>query len=45
MNADFRGDRSIYFNPEETEVILYEDGTFETIDEFEGDEDEDEDEA
>jgi hypothetical protein len=41
VNAEFRGDRSIYFNPEETEVILYEDGTFETIDEFEGDEDED----
>lgn len=40
VNADFRGDRSIYFRPKETEVILYEDGTFETIDEFEGDEDE-----
>ena len=42
INAEFRGLPSDDFNPEETEIILYEDGSFEMIDE---DEDEDDEQA
>jgi hypothetical protein len=40
INAEFRGFPSNNYNPHETEVILYEDGSFETIDEDDEDEEE-----
>jgi hypothetical protein len=45
VNAEFRGSPSSNFILHEREILLYEDGTFEQIDEDEDEEDEDEDEV